>query len=112
MLSFVLPVLLAAGGPAAPPITIDTCRFVQSASFARGVQIRYRNTSGSPATMVIFEVTHGTFKAALVDEGTFAPNVTIDHVLTSAPLSLYHGPVPHHCTVTHVHFADGSTWGR
>ncbi len=97
--------------PAAPPITIEHCTFVKSASYSRGVRIVYKNTSKATAKLIIFEVRLGSYKTAFVDEGTFTPGETIDHTMTSAPLTMWMGEYPSRCAVTHVHFADGTAWG-
>lgn len=95
-----------------PPITVESCKFVKAASFSRGVKIAYKNTSTRTAKLVVFEIIHGSTMAAVIDEGTFTPGETVSHVLTSAPLTLWLGENPDRCAVVHVHFSDGSTWGR
>lgn len=94
----------------AAPITVETCKFVKSASYNRGVRIVFKNTGKATAKLVIFEVVHGSYNTALVDEGNFTPGETIDHVMTSAPLTLWRGENPDRCVVTHVHFTNGTTW--
>lgn len=94
------------------PITIQDCRFVQSASFTRGVRVVYKNTSKIPIKLVIFSVMQRSHETVVIDEGTFKPGEVVDHVLTSAPLTLWMGESTDRCAVVHVHFADGTTWGR
>jgi hypothetical protein len=106
----VLASTLVAAEPGAPPISVESCAFVKSASFSRGVQIVFTNNAKVAASLVIFDIVHGSFRAAVVDEGTFSPGVRIDHTLTSTPLALYTGPEPQHCVVEHVHFVDGTAW--
>lgn len=96
--------------PATAPISIQSCRFIKSASFSRGVRIAFKNDAKVAAKLVIFEVWMQGHHAALIDEGSFAPGETVDHTMTSEPLTLWMGEHPTHCAVTHVHFADGSTW--
>lgn len=96
--------------PPAPPIAIQTCKFVKAASFSRGIRIAYKNVSGLPATLVIFRIVHGSSTTEVIDEGTFAPGQTVDHTMTSVPLTLWLGENPNRCAVVHVHFANGTTW--
>lgn len=108
--ALVLTLAVVTTKPAAPPISIASCRFLKSASFSRGVRIVYRNNAKVAAKMVIFEVWMRGHHTALVEEGTFAPGETVDHTMTSVPLTLWMGEYPTRCAVTHVHFADGATW--
>ena len=96
--------------PGVPPIAIETCKFVKAASFSRGVRIAYKNTSQLPASLVIFRIVHGSTTTEVIDEGMFAPGQTVDHILTSVPLTLWVGESPSRCAVVHVHFANGTTW--
>lgn len=105
-----LTLAVAASKPARPPISIESCRFVKSASFSRGVRIAYKNDAKVAAKLVIFEVWMRGHHTALIDEGSFAPGATVDHMLTSEPMTLWMGEYPTQCAVTHVHFTDGSTW--
>ena len=96
--------------PATAPISIQSCRFIKSASYARGVRIAYKNNAKVAAKLVIFEVWMRGHHTVLLDEGTFTPGEAIDHTMTSAPLTLWMGENPTNCAVTHVHFADGTAW--
>lgn len=94
----------------AAPIAIESCKFIKSASFSRGVQIVYKNTAKVAARMVVFSVSQRKDSTYVIDEGTFAPGRTIDHTMTSVPMTLWMGETPSSCAVVHVHFSDGTTW--
>lgn len=98
--------------PVAAPVTIEHCKFVQSASFSRGVRIVYKNTAKTAAKLVIFDIVQGSHTTEVIDEGTFASGETVDHVLTSAPLTLWMGETPNRCAVVHVHFVNGTSWSK
>jgi hypothetical protein len=106
---FLVSIFAAAGGTASP-IVVEQCHYQQAAQFAKGLHIVFKNTARVAATSVTFDVgLHGNGTTA-VDRGTFAPGVTIEHVLTSPQLAFFQGSDPHHCVVTHVRFADGTWW--
>ena len=112
LLPLALTLAIVTTTPQTPPIDILSCTFVKAASFSRGVRVVYKNVSKVPATLVIFEVQHRSYTTALVDEGRFDPGQTVDHTMTSAQLTLWMGEYPTRCSVTHVHFADGSVWPK
>jgi hypothetical protein len=93
----------------ASPIHVDSCSFVRAGSFEHSVEVRFRNTSDRIATVVAFEVHNGPHRITIRDRGSFAPNVEIDHRLSTPTWELYHAQ-PHSCVVTYVRFEDGTSW--
>jgi hypothetical protein len=70
---------------------------------------RFTNTTGVPADVIRFTVNVGSGdKSQTVTEmGTFSPGVGIDREDTFAASS---PPMIPSCTVTYVHFTDGTSW--
>ena len=95
----------------AAPIHVDSCSFVPAGSFEHSVAIRFHNTSNRTATIVAIEVHNGPHHITVRDHGSFAPNVEIDHRLSTPTWELYHAE-PHACVVTYVRFTDGTSWGE
>ena len=108
-LAFILAIVTTK--PTTPPIAVESCVFVKSASYAKGVKIVFHNSAKVAAKLVIFDVSLRNYRTEVVDEGDFAPGQTVDHTFTSVPLTLWMGEKPTRCIVEHVHFADGTTWG-
>jgi hypothetical protein len=71
----------------------------------------YKNKSTVPVDSIAFTATYGGESLDLSDKGSFAPDVAIDHVFRSFAGLPYGGPSAQaRCTVTDVHFTDGTSW--
>lgn len=71
------------------------------------LEIRFVNTASKPLSSVTFGVSEGSGATMqIVDAGTFAPGVSIDH--TFRVPTLYADQA--NCTTNTAAFADGSNW--
>jgi hypothetical protein len=119
----------AVPAPAQPlPIVITSCTMLQAppsttrfwypfgptleinAPVVDGVRIVYTNKGPVAANRVAFFVDYRGDKQRVIDAGTFAPNVAIDHTFGAFSGDAYLGPKPDACTAVAVRYADGTTW--
>lgn len=99
-----------ANGPA--PIAIKSCRIDGSKALGSArLHILYKNAGKRPADRVAFAATYGGATREVVDTGSFAEDVTIDHTYNAFAGWPHGGPrALARCKVTSVHFTDGSSW--
>ncbi len=73
---------------------------------------RFTNRSAVTADVVRFTVYVGTGSKPLTitESGTFSPGVAIDREDTLGSRNSLTRPVTPSCTVSYVHFTDGSSW--
>ena len=83
----------------------------QRGPVAHGLNITYRNTSGTVAKRVTFAVTYGGRQRRIVDRGTFSPGAQIAHTFDVFDDAPYQGTAPQACDVSSVRFADGTEYG-
>jgi hypothetical protein len=121
----------AAGSTAAaqsPPVTIQSCTILQAQRSPQrfwypwgpvvdtripvvdGIRIVYANRAGLRANRVAFSVNYRQDVQHIVDVGTFAPNVTIDHTFGDFSGDAFLGSRPNSCVVQAVRFVNGSVW--
>ena len=119
---------LPAPAQAPVPITITSCTVVQAppsttkfwypfgpvlevnAPVVDGIRIVYVNHGPVAANRVLFLANYRGDKQRIIDAGTFAPNVTIDHTFGHFSGDAYLGPNPDQCAVGAVRFVNGTTW--
>ena len=70
----------------------------------------YANRAGLRANRVAFSVNYRQDVQHIVDVGTFAPNVTIDHTFGDFSGDAFLGSRPNSCVVQAVRFVNGSVW--
>lgn len=74
---------------------------VPSAQSGNQLHVRFSNRGDQPITRIVFDLDDGS---RVVDAGTFAPGVTIDHTFDIGPGDA------NACTVDSVAFADRTEW--
>ena len=122
-----LPLIAAVGALATPqtgiatnaPVLVSSCsindlynpatspEFGSNISY-RTLQVTFRNTEESPATLVTFDVTHDGTHTKVIDRGRFTRGVPIEHTFDDFTGSF--GSNAAQCAVTAIHFADGHMW--
>ncbi len=111
--AFGIPVLVAALAVQSP-VHIATCEIsAPSPGLNMGTEIgtmetggyllhvRFTNGGNQPITRVVFALNDGS---TVVDAGTFAPGMTIDHTFALMPSNA------DSCSVDSATFADGTQW--
>jgi hypothetical protein len=94
------------------PITIDACRLDNTRSYVsafKPLSLIFTNRASMPVNEVRFTVTYAGRTEHIVDRGTFAQDVRIEHAFNG-----FYG-VPHlqaspNCRVDYVEFSDGTVW--
>jgi hypothetical protein len=112
MVPLAIPVLVAA--LAMPPVHVATCDIstptpalnigtdgVPMAGGGNELHVRFSNDGNQPITRIVFALNGG---GTVVDAGTFAPGVTIDHRFDVIPSEA------DSCSVESATFADGTEW--
>jgi hypothetical protein len=84
------------------PMTLETGDAGYETYGGYNVRIRFVNTARQPVSRVTFRLNDGT---AVVDRGTFSPNVPIDHTFFNVPPTEADS-----CGVSGARFSDGSSW--
>jgi hypothetical protein len=92
--------------PVVLPIESPTFGAFDLTPTSSNVTISFVNRANVPAKSVEFAVRSGNKTALIVDKGTFAPGVRIDHTFSESPEFDDTSSV----SVRAVVFADGSTW--
>jgi hypothetical protein len=101
---------LAAGSP--NPISVEQCRINNSRSYVsayRPLVVAFTNRAPVAADEVRFTIEYAGRTEHIVDKGTFAQNVRIDHSFDGFYNVPYRGPAAN-CTVDYVRFRDGTVW--
>ncbi len=110
-----------AAAPAAQPapFVVDSCRaeyaggwLVKSIS---GLRIKFTNEGDKAASVVRIAVLFDKNIISVRDVGSFAPNITINHVFRdlsgqNMKFGLSHEDQPSSCKIQFVKFADGTMW--
>jgi hypothetical protein len=94
------------------PIVIDECRIANSRSYVsaeKPLVLAFTNRQATPADEVRFTVQYAGRTEHVVDRGTFAQNVRIDHAFSGFYNQRYLAESPS-CAVDYVKFRDGSVW--
>jgi hypothetical protein len=94
------------------PVVVDDCRITNTRSYVsafRPLMLAFTNRRAMPAEEVRFTVQYGGHTEHIVDRGTFAQNVRIDHAFNGFFNVRYAGPAPT-CRVDYVEFRDASVW--
>jgi hypothetical protein len=112
-MAFGIPILVAALA-AQSPVHVATCaisappqglgrEYVGTAVFTGDdeLHVRFTNRGNQPVTRVVFALSDGS---TVVDAGTFAPGVTIDHTFYLTPTDA------DSCSVASATFSDGTEW--
>ncbi len=75
-----------------------------------GIRIVYMNVGPVAANRVAFRADYRGDRQRIIDAGTFAPNVTIDHTFGAFSGDAFLGPNPNSCVAIAARFIDGTTW--
>ena len=101
------------------PVSITTCsvndEYAPELAFNQGVQrlissdieLNFINRNNVPATTVTIVVQDGRHTQSLIDKGTFAHDVPIEHFFTANNVGAHPNAT---CSVAEVDFADGTVW--
>lgn len=96
---------------ASSPIVTKICAIDGSkGQGATQLRVAYTNTNNVTADKVAFSATYGGATKEVVDVGSFATNVLIDHAFNISAGWPYGPAIFARCTATAVHFTDGTTW--
>lgn len=109
----------ATSPPSTGPVYAMTCRgaitsveLVEHASY----DATFHNASSVAADEIRVAIPYGRTKTAMFDlRATFPPNGDVAeslHKNLTGGLFAYASSDPSRCTVTYVHFVDGTSWGR
>lgn len=80
------------------------------------VEVTFRNVWTRPADRIVVRAPFGTSAIDFVDQGTFAPDTVVKHMLKKPvqdelrDQSYISLDDPRDCAIVSAHFADGSTW--
>jgi hypothetical protein len=119
VLAFASPALAVqtSGGPikilscvVASSQAVSTGVYVRGVTFTDGVTAVFVNQSSKAITSISFAGSYGGVPETGTITGTFAPGETNQLTRHYKP-RLYNGPDAE-CHITHVVYADGSTWGN
>lgn len=94
------------------PITISDCRIKNSRSYVsayRPVIVEFTNQRAMSVDEIRFTVEYAGHTEHIVDKGTFAQNVKIDHAFNGFYNELYYDESPS-CSVDYIEYADGTVW--
>lgn len=123
-----MPAAARAQGP--PPVSITDCSVLQwmqtsaypypfwrpfgpypgASPYTDGIRISFVNHAAKTAARVAFSVNYRGDHQHIIDVGSFAPNVTIDHTFGQYTGDAWLGPKPNSCRVVAVRFNDGTVW--
>ncbi len=103
----------AATSPA--PVDINECRIVGNradVSAYKPIVLSFTNRRAIAANVVGFSIVYAGLTERIVDRGTFAQNVRIDHTFNGFYDVPYRGAAPSSCSVDYVGFPDGTAWSE
>lgn len=94
------------------PIAVNDCRISNTRAFVstyRPVALVFTNHGSVPANEIRFSVEYAGHTEHIIDKGTFAQNVRIEHTFSGFYNVRFDGSSPR-CSVDYVEFVDGSVW--
>jgi len=95
------------------PVDINECRIVGSradVSAYKPIVLSFTNRGATAANVVAFTIDYAGRTERIIDKGTFARNVQIEHAFAGFYNVRYRGPSPSICRVDYVGFSDGTGW--
>jgi hypothetical protein len=99
--------------PPGPPVTLKGC--VLEVTGRPILYVKFHNVSAATFDRVIVRVPYSGSSVDFVDQGSYAPGVTVTHTLKGTPDSVFRSRMyfmgePDACDIVSVHFADNTTW--